>query len=317
MLPFILLLFGFVCLIFSADQLVSGASSLAKRIKISDIVIGMTVVAFGTSTPELFVNILAAINGNTQIAFTNVVGSNIVNILLILGVCAVIYPLKATQGTVMKEIPFSFLAAIVLAVTMNDKILANTPNILSRGDSLVLLCFFIIFLYYTASIAFEIEGIEQHSKMEKGSLLHSIIRIFFGLAGLMLGGWLVVDNATIIATNFGLSESLIGLTIVAVGTSLPEFATSAMAAYRGNADIAIGNVVGSNIFNILFILGVTALIRPIPLSDNGTIEFIALIASSAFLFLFMFTGKKRCLDRWEGLLFLLGYMVFVGAKIAI
>lgn len=317
MFSYVLLIAGFVCLIIAAGFLVDGSAALARRMNVSDLVIGLTVVAFGTSTPELFVNLAAAVRGQMDIAFGNVVGSNIANILLILGVSAIIAPLAASRGTVWKEIPFSLLAAIVLGIVVNDILFSGTSGMVTRGDGLILLCFFCIFLYYSASIAFEVKGIEQHTPIKALSIPAALIRVGSGLGGLMLGGWLIVTNATLIAKTIGMSEALIGLTIVAVGTSLPELATSAVAAYKKNADIAVGNVVGSNIFNIFFILGVTTVVHPIPFNVNSNIELVVLIVASIILFVSMFTGKKRFIDRWEGILFLAAYIGFIGYKIAL
>jgi len=312
MLVYILFIIGFICLIKGADFLVDGASSIARRLNISDLAIGLTVVAFGTSMPELFVNIIASFKGNTDIAIGNVVGSNIANVLLILGVSSIIYPLAVAKGTVWKEIPFSLLAAIVLFITANDQLLDGAQmSALTRIDGLVLLSFFIIFIYYTGSIATRIEGLEAHVAAKQSGWLRSSLYIIWGLAGLTLGGKWIVDGAVAFATKFGMSESLVGLTIVAVGTSLPEMATSAVAAYKHNADIAVGNVVGSNIFNIFFVLGVSAGIKPLPFQPGYNLDMGVVVISSLLLFLFMFTGKKRSLDRGEGLIFLICYGGYV------
>ena len=315
MLPYVLLLFGFASLIKGADFLVDGAGALARQMNVSDLVIGLTVVAFGTSTPELFVNLVAASQGKTAMALGNVIGSSIANILLILGIAAIITPLAATASTVWKEIPFNLLAAIVLGIVVNDRLLDGGHDIITRGDGLVLLCFLGIFFYYTAAIAFDAEGLDPQTEIRTMSTPAALIRVTFGLTGLALGGWLIVDNATLIARQLGMSEALIGLTVVAVGTSLPELATSAMAAYKGNANIAIGNVVGSNIFNIFFIMGVTSSIHPIPCDAGSNVEILVLIAASLLLFLSMFTGGRRLIDRWEGVLFVVGYIGFIGYKI--
>ena len=312
MLVYILFIIGLIFLIKGADFLVDGASSIAGRLNISDLVIGLTVVAFGTSTPELFVNIVASIKGNTDIAIGNVVGSNIANVLLILGVSSIIYPLAVTKGTVWKEIPFSLLAAMVLFITANDQLLDGSQmSALTRIDGLVLLAFFIIFIYYTGAIATRIDGMDAHVPAKQSGWLRSSLYIILGLAGLILGGKWIVDGAVALATQFGMSESLVGLTIVAVGTSLPELATSAVAAYKRNADIAVGNVVGSNIFNIFFVLGISASIKPLPFQPGYNLDMGVVVGSSLLLFLFMFTGKKRSLDRWEGLIFLIFYGGFV------
>ncbi len=310
---YLLFIIGFFFLIKGADLLVDGASSIARRLNISDLVIGLTVVAFGTSTPELFVNVMASFKGNTDIAIGNVVGSNIANVFLILGVSSIIYPLAVTKGTVWKEIPFSLLAAIVLFVIANDQLLDGSQmSDLTRTDGLVLLSFFIIFIYYTFSIAGRIEGMEDHVPAKQYGWFRSFLYIFSGLVGLTLGGKWIVDGAIALAMQFGMSESLVGLTIVAVGTSLPELATSAMAAYKRNVEIAVGNVVGSNIFNIFFVLGISAIIKPLPFQVKNNRDIGVVIFSGLMLFLFMFTGKKRSLDRWEGVIFLACYGIFVG-----
>ena len=315
MFTYFLFLLGFVLLIKGADFLVDGASAIAKRFNISDLVIGLTVVAFGTSTPELFVNIVASARGNTEIAIGNVLGSNICNILLILGISAVIYPLSVSKGTVWKEIPFSLLAVIVLGLMANDRVIdGDGSSLLTRIDGLMLLAFFTIFLYYSFSIAKAIEGLDEHVAVKTTGFNKSYLLVIAGLIGLTLGGKWIVDGAVILARSFGMSESLVGSTIVAVGTSLPELATSAMAAHKKNVEIAVGNVVGSNIFNIFFVLGISATIKPLPFQAKSNLDIAVVIVSSLLLFLFMFTGKRRSLDRWEGIVSLFlygGYIAFL------
>jgi cation:H+ antiporter len=312
MIPYVLLLVGFAILIKGADLLVTAASSVARRLKVSELAIGLTVVAFGTSTPELLVNLVASFQGNTAIAIGNILGSNIANILLILGISSIIYPLAVTKGTVWKEIPLSLLAAVVLGILANDSLIDGAPTaILARADGLIFLSFFIIFLYYTVNIATEIHGVQEHISTKQYSPLRSVVFIILGLFGLVLGGKWIVDGAVTIAAHLGVSQSLVGLTIVAVGTSLPELATSAMAAYKRNVEIAVGNVVGSNIFNILFILGISALIKPLPFQPKSSLDIAVAVFSSLLLFFFMFTGKKRSLDRWEGIVFVFLYGVYV------
>ena len=311
-MTYFLFIVGFVILIKGADFLVDGASAIARRYNVSDLVIGLTVVAFGTSTPELFVNILASINGSTDIAIGNVLGSNICNILLILGVSAVIYPLSVTKGTVWKEIPYSLLAVITLGLMANDQVIdGDATSLLTRIDGLVLLGFFAIFLYYSFGIAKAIEGMQEHMPAKTDGVAKSILLVITGLIGLTLGGKWIVDGAIAIAGSFGMSESLVGLTIVAVGTSLPELATSAMAAYKKNIEIAVGNVVGSNIFNIFFVLGISATIKPLPFQAKSNWDIGVVILASLLLFLSMFTGKKRSLDRWEGIVFLFLYAGYI------
>jgi len=312
MLTYILFVVGFVFLIKGADLLVDGAASIARSMRVSDLVIGLTVVAFGTSTPELSVNIIASFKGNTDIAIGNVLGSNTANIFLILGISSIIYPLGVTKGTVWKEIPFSLLAAVVLVFAANDQILEKAAvSVLTRIDGLIFLCFFTIFIYYTFSIAARVEGVEEHVPVRQYGWLRSLLLIIAGLAGLTIGGKWIVDGAVILAKKLGMSESLIGLTIVAVGTSLPELATSAVAAYKKNSEIAVGNVVGSNIFNIFFVLGISATIRPLPFQTQNNVDLGVVILSSLMLFFFMFTGKKHSLDRWEGIVCLILYFGYV------
>jgi len=301
MTTYLLFLLGFGFLIKGADLLVAGASSIAKRFNVSDLVIGLTVVAFGTSTPELFVNVVASLRGNTDIAIGNVLGSNIANVFLILGVAAIICPLTVSKGTVWKEIPFSLLAALVLSVLANDVLIDGADiSQLTRVDGLVLIAFFLIFLYYSFGIA-KPTDVEARSGLEgPTSLFASLARVFGGMAGLILGGKWIVEGAVDLATDLGMSESMVGLTVVAIGTSLPELAASAMAAYRKNVEIAVGNVVGSSIFNIFLVLGTSATIKPLPLGADSNRNISVVILSGLILFLFMFTGQKRSVDKWEG-----------------
>lgn len=322
-LTYILFFIGFALLIKGADLLVDGASSLAKRLGISALVIGLTIVAFGTSTPELIVNILASINGNTDIAIGNILGSNIVNILFILGISAVIYPLAVKKGTVWKEIPLAFLAVIVLTFMANDAFIDNSSfSALTRTDGLVLISFFAIFLYYVfgiskveSSATVDAEPVKQvESTPRAHSLWRSSLMIGGGLLGLVIGGKWIVDGAVVFATGLGVSEALIGLTIVAVGTSLPELATSAVAAYKKDVDIAVGNIVGSNIFNIFWILGVSAIIRPLPFSPMLASDVFVTVLATLLLFISLFVGKRHILERWQGVCFItlyVGYVVYL------
>jgi cation:H+ antiporter len=309
---YVLLIAGFILLIKGADFLVTGASSIARRSNVSDLVIGLTVVAFGTSSPELFVNIISSIKGNTEIAIGNVLGSNIANTFLILGISSIIYPLTVGIGTVWKEIPLSLLAALVLGILANDQLIDKALfSYITRIDGLVFLSFFIIFIYYSVSIAKKIEGMEEHVPTKQYGLNKSILLVVLGLIGLVLGGQWIVDSAVKLALKFGMSQSLVGLTIVAVGTSLPELATSAVAARKKNVEIAVGNVVGSNIFNVFFVLGISSVIKPLPFQARSNIDIGVVILASILLFAYMFTGKKRSLDRWEGLIFLIIYAAYI------
>ena len=311
LISILLLLAGFVALIFGADKLVESASSLATRMGISNIVIGLTVVAFGTSAPELVVNVFASVSGNTEMVLGNVLGSNIFNVLGILGVSAMIFPLSVKSNTTWIEIPLSLLAAVCVYVVAADIFLdGGGENLISRSDGLTLLLFFVIFLAYNLSIAKTDVGKEEvptgHYSTGK-----AVLFLILGLAGLVLGGRLIVSSAVEIAESLGLSQRVIGLTIVSIGTSLPELATSIVAVRKKNVDIAIGNVVGSNIFNIFFILGVSTVITPLEISDNSFVDIFLNIFTGILLFAFIFTGKGRRLDRWEGVVFFLSYIAYL------
>jgi cation:H+ antiporter len=308
----LLLLVGFVILIKGADFLVSGASSAAKKFGISNIAIGLTVVAFGTSAPELIVSLLSAINGKSDASFGNVIGSNNFNLLFILGIAGLIYPLVVQRNTVKYEVPLSLLAAGVMFVLVNDTLLWKNSNadLLSRTDSLILLAFFGLFMMYIYRTMKNSSDYSEEAPIKLYSMPVSVGFSVAGIAMLVGGGKLVVDSAIEIAQHFGLSEKLIGLTILAAGTSLPELATSAVAAYRKNTDIAIGNVVGSNIFNIFFILGITGLVNPIPYNTALNFDMKVLGISTVVLMVFMFTLNQRKLDRWEAFLMLSAYIVY-------
>ena len=311
MITYVLFFVGFVALIKGADFLVDGASSLAARFGVSALVIGLTIVAFGTSAPELMVNLLASYNGNTDIAIGNILGSNIANILLILGVSAIIYPLAVGKGTVWKEIPFALLAVIAVGFMANDVLLDGATNsAITRIDGLLLLSFFIIFLYYIFGIAKQSGGSDTEEPVQY-SYGKSFLFVFLGLIGLGIGGKWIVDGAVTFATSLGVSEALIGLTIVAIGTSLPELATSAVAAYRKNVDIAVGNIVGSNIFNVFWILGVSAVIAPLPFAPALQTDMLMTLFATILLFLALFVGKRHMIERWQGAAFVLLYVVYI------
>jgi cation:H+ antiporter len=308
----LLLLAGFAILIKGADFLVNGSSSVAKKFGISNIAIGLTVVAFGTSTPELVVSLISALEGRNDASFGNIVGSNNFNLLFILGIAGLIYPLVVLRNTVKYEVPLSLLAAVVLYLVVNDTLIFGDPvNILSRIDAFILMIFFLLFMVYiykTMKDSPEVPSDENSIKIYKTPM--AIGMVIVGLVMLVGGGTLVVDNAVAIANRYHLSEKLIGLTILAAGTSLPELATSAVAAYRKNTDIAIGNVIGSNIFNIFFILGLTGLIHPIEYNVAMNFDFKVLGIGTVVLMIFMFTINQRKLDRWEAFLLLMGYFTY-------
>ncbi|MBA2328373.1 MAG: calcium/sodium antiporter [Flavisolibacter sp.] len=308
MLLYILFVLGFIVLIKGADLLVDGASSIAKKLDVSDLIIGLTVVAFGTSAPELFVNLLASIDGNTDLAIGNILGSNIANILLILGVASIIYPITVQKSTIWKEIPFSLLAALAMGVLANDRLIdGKSFSELSRSDGLILFGFFSIFLYYIVEVGRKTVSTKD-DEVKQLSTLKSIVFILIGLIGLVLGGKWIVDGAIAMTSDFGVSQSFVGLTVVAIGTSLPELATSAVAAYKKNTDIAIGNVVGSNIFNILWILGLSSVIKPLPFSPANNTDILMTIVASVLLFFFI--GRNHSLQRWQGIMFLLIYILY-------
>ncbi len=304
----LLLIAGFVLLIKGADLLVDGASSMALRLQIRPIVIGLTVVSFGTSAPELIVNILASLKGANDIAFGNIIGSNIVNILLILGVSAAIRPLRTQHNTIWREIPYSLLAVFILFALCNDGLFAAQTDLLARNDGLILLIFFLFFLFYNYAIA-QVE-VGEYFEARKFSAFKTTLFILLGLAGLFFGGKLAVDNAVVIARLIGISDRVIGLTVIALGTSLPELFTSAVAAYKGKDDLAVGNVVGSNIFNIFFVLGCSAIIRPLPYNLSINIDMAVLTAVSIMFFLNTFLRTSGQVDRRSGVLFILCYFAY-------
>lgn len=315
MITYFLFILGFFLLIKGADLLVDGSASIAKKLKISSIVIGLTIVAFGTSAPEFVVNIFASLQGNTEIAIGNILGSNIANILLILGISAMIYPITAKSNTVLKEIPLSLLAIVVLGLMANDMLIDGAPfSGITRIDSFVLLAFFAIFLYYTFGIAKSPDNAVEQDEIKVISYAKATLFIILGFAGLVFGGKWIVDGAVKIAELFNVNQSLIGLTVVAIGTSLPELATSAIAAYKKQPDIAIGNVVGSNIFNIFWILGISGIIRPLPFNTSSNMDIGMTIFASILLLAVMFIGKRHVIEKWQGAVMVttyIGYVVFL------
>lgn len=309
-LQLLLLVGGLVLLVKGADWLVDGASVLAKKNKVSDLAIGLTIVAFGTSAPELVVNVVAASEGYSDIVFGNIIGSNNFNLFVILGIAGIITPLSVQSSTVWKEIPFSFLAALLMLFLVNNYF-SGSSGLLSRYDAALLLVLFIVFLVYVATQLKSDPNVEAVEPKDYTTLKIWVL-IFAGLGGLVLGGKLVVDNAVAMAQSLGVSEKIIGLTIVAAGTSLPELATSVVAAMKRNADIAIGNIVGSNIFNIFLILGVSGLIRPLNFQASFNTDIYLIMGGTVFLFLAMFIGEKHRLDRWQAFVLLSFYLLYTG-----
>ena len=316
-LPSILIVVGFVLLIKWADFLVEWASSLAKKLRISDLVIGLTIVAFGTSAPELVVNVIGSMNDANDMVMGNIIGSNISNILLILWLTAGIKSLSIAKSTVWKEIPFALLGALVLSILINDQYLNWWMiSVLSAADGVILLLFFIIFMYYTFGITKNNIN-EEDEHIQEMSHPKSVLFVVWWITWLALGGNLVVENAVTLATLRGWSEKLIGLTILAIGTSLPELATSIAAVRKSKASMAVGNIVGSNIFNVFFVLGITSLISPVTFNPANNIDIIVNIVVHILLFAILFVGQKRTLQRWQGVLFVILYIVFLGGMFAI
>ena len=315
-MDYILLIIGFVLLIKGADFFVDGSSSVAKILKVPTIIIGLTVVAFGTSMPELSVSVTAALRGSNDLAVSNVLGSNIFNLLVVLGCCALVKPVAAKWSLLKKEFPFSILITIILLLVDSDfsimKILdGNQGFVLGRWAGLLFLILFVLYIYATVKSALRSRAEAQDMEEEEYktmSPLKSGIYIVIGLIGIVWGGNLVVDSASNIALTFGWSQTFIGLTIVALGTSLPELVTSVVAARKGENDLAVGNVVGSNIFNILLILGVSSFITPITLDVTAVYDTIILIIAS--IVVYVSAISKREIQRKEGILFLVCYFAF-------
>lgn len=309
MIPFLFVVGGVALVMVGANLLVEGASSLAKKLKVSDLVIGLTVVSFGTSAPELTVSVLSSMSGESDIALGNVVGSNAFNIMVIVGVSALIYPLRVHRNTIWREIPLSLLAALVLWALVADEYLdgSSTPG-LTRAEGFALLGFFSIFLYYTFIVARNAPTDELHNKVKTYPLYVAILMVLGGLGLLVFGGRWMVDGAVQIAETLGMSKSAIGLTIVAFGTSVPELATSAVAAFKKNSDIAIGNVVGSNIFNIFLILGVSAVAHPLSLGSISMFDLAFIVFASILLFLKSYDSK---ISRLEGGILVVLYIAYV------
>lgn len=310
----LLLLVGFFVLIKGAGYLVSGASSVAARMKISPLIVGLTIVAFGTSAPELVVNVFSAIQGVNQVAIGNILGSNMANILLVLGLAAGIRALTVQKQTVAKEIPFSLLAAIVVLVFVSDVVLDHSGlDVISRTDGLALLGFFVIFMYYTYFASKALPELPRRPKVD--STLISTTQMIGGLLALFIGGHLIVESAVSIADVLGISQSIIGLTVVALGTSLPELATAIVAVRKGETDMAVGGIVGSNIFNIFLVLGVTATIAPITFDYANFSDALMVIVASLLLFVTMYLGARHRLDRWAGVLFVALYLLYIGFRV--
>ena len=305
-----MLIVGLVLLVKGADWLVDGASAIAKRFGISDLAIGLTVVAFGTSMPEFVVNMVSVAEGSTDLAITNILGSNIINTFVILGVTALIYPVSSQRRSRNFDIPMSIIAGVLVfaCVAVRSPFGEVCPGI-SRMGGIILLVLFAYFLFNTFRHAKdhpdEIGDSENATKPIGVGL--ALLLVLLGLAGLVVGGEMIVKSAVQIATNLGVSEAIIGLTVVALGTSLPELATSAMAAFKHNSDIALGNVIGSNIFNVFFVLATSAVVRPLPSYDGIVLDAWTAAVGSMLVWLFVKTNKQRQIKRWGGAVLLIVY----------
>lgn len=313
-----MLIVGFFFLVKGADLFVDGSSSIAKRFGIPSVIIGLTIVAIGTSAPEIAVSITAAIEGRNEIAVGNILGSNIFNLLVVAGLCAAIKPINVNIDILKRDLPFSILAAVALLIMGLDTVIFKTEaSFISHIDGFILLILMCIFLFLTIRSARENRVVEskQPFDMPTPPIGKALISLGIGLVAIIIGGNFVVDSASAIAASFGISQTLIGLTIVAIGTSLPELVTSFVAARKGESDIAIGNVVGSNIFNIFLVLGISGVITPIPFTMFSVIDVTFLIAISLMVYAFSISSKK--INRPEGILMILlyiGYTFYIIAR---
>jgi len=318
LLSILTILVGAVAIMYGADKLTDGASAMAKRLNVSDLVIGLTVVAMGSSLPEFSVSLFSALKGSAGMSAGNIVGSNLFNTLVIVGVVAMITPLKVSKNTVWKDIPFTIAASLGLFLLLKDSLFTDAQvDVLSRADGMILLLFFVIFMYYTFSLAYKSK--EEVKEEGSGDAINDMpvwkiaTYILIGFACLIGGGELFVDGASDLARALGISETIIGMTILAAGTSLPELAASIIAAKKGEAGMAIGNVVGSCLFNIFFILGVCATVSPMYVTDVSTLQLGVLIGSGLLMFLCAKTHLE--VKRWEGWLLTLSYLAFLAYTI--
>lgn len=313
-MKYVLLAVGLIFWLKGADLFVTGASSVARRFHIPSLVIGLITVAFGTSAPEVAVSVTSALNGQSDITMGNIIGSNMFNLLVVVGMAAWILPFKVKETIIAKEFPFMLLSCIAVLILAFDLLLGNgTVNVINRTDGLVLLMLFAIFLYYLLSVALKAQKENQKEEvMISIGLTKSIVYLVVGIVAIVLGGNLAVDAATEIALAWGMSETMVGLTIIAAGTSLPELMTSVVAAKKGESDIALGNVIGSNIFNVFFIMGISAVITPVSVSAAVAFDAVLLTVITLIAFIFALTDRK--FSKGEGIvLFLMyvAYMIFV------
>lgn len=316
-----LLILGLALILGGANFLTDGSAALAQRFRVPEFIVGLTIVAVGTSTPELVVSVLSAAAGNSDVAIGNIVGSNIFNVFLILGVCALIAPLPLTGGNIRRDLPFLTAVSVLLLLLTSDRLLGlGEVDAIGRIDGIVMLLLYIALIRYTiraerrtAAQATQTTQTTQTEKPQRSkSLWLIVVMIGGGLAGLIFGGELFLDSATAIARALGVSESVIAITLVAGGTSLPELASSVVSLLKGKSEMALGNVIGSNIANILLILGLSATIHPLTLGGITRIDLLTVLLSSVLLFVTAFTFRRKAVDRWEGAIFLVIYALYIG-----
>lgn len=308
----LLLIAGLGLILAGANFLTDGSAALAQRFRMPEFIIGLTIVAVGTSTPELVVSVLSAAAGNSDVALGNIVGSNIFNVFLILGVCALIRPLALTSGNIRRDIPFGLAASLVLLLVTSDTLLRpEAADRIGRADGVLMLALYIVLMAYTIRRTPRPEVRPEEAAAPRTALWLSVAMIAGGLAGLIFGGELFLDNATALARRLGVSESVIAITLVAGGTSLPELASSVVSLLKGKADMALGNVIGSNIANILLILGLSATIHPLTMGGITRTDILVVVLSSVLLFVTAFTFRRRTIDRWEGAIFLAIYALYI------
>lgn len=319
----IYLIGGLLLILFGANWLTDGSSAIARRLGISDLIVGLTIVAFGTSAPELVISVISAVGGSGELAIGNAVGSNIFNILVIIGITATVRPMQIGRSILQNEIPLVILSSLVILIMANTPILDNSQQaVISRSSGLILLLFFAIFMRYTFAQARQLPQPSADPAAERGAatpeipLWRALIAIPVGLGALIFGGDRFVAGASDIASAMGVSDAIIGLTIVACGTSLPELATSIAAALKGKPGIAIGNVIGSNIFNIFFVLGTSATITPLRFGGIGNVDLLTLLGASLLFLIFGWLIGKRTITRGEGIVMTLLYVAYVGWLVA-
>ena len=316
MTDFLYLAAGLLILIKCADLMVAGSVSVARKLGVSTLVIGLTVVSFGTSLPEMLVSVNDGLDGNADLAISNIVGSNIANVLLVLGLAAIIRPLPVQNSTVVSEIPFSLTAALLLGFLANAAIFSSVPELsISRLDGAILLFFFFLFLLYIYRTS-AVDNLAAELPAEQLSRAREVTYILLGVVGLYVGGQLVVDGAVSVATALGVDDVVIGLTIVAIGTSVPELVASGVAAYRGQTDVAVGNVVGSNIFNILWVVGLTSSLTELPFDLVSNTDLAIVAGSSALILVSLAISRTNSILRWHGAAFVSLYGVYLAYVVA-